>query len=83
MTEAQIKALGTGFYLGPSRSEIPSAVRHGGRAEVFRFPQRPATAWRLEILGNADFAAAVAWEPSPEPEGRGAIADNTPWERQE
>ena len=81
MKEALIKALGTGFHLSPSRFEIPLAMRRGGRAADFRFPQRPATAWRLENLGNDDFAAAVAWEPSLEPRGLGATTDNTPWER--
>lgn len=76
MKEALIKALGTGFHLSPSRFEIPPGLRHGGRADTFRFPQRPATAWRLENLGNADFAAAVAWELSRGPEGPGAAADN-------
>ena len=80
MKEALIKALGTGFHLSPSRLEVPPAMRHGGRSADFRFPQRRASAWRLENLGNADFAAAVAWEPSPQPEGPGAPTDNTPWE---
>jgi len=62
MKEALIKALGTGFYLSPSRFEIPPALRRGGRGGVFRFPQDPAVAWRLEKLGNARFSGAVAWE---------------------
>ena len=80
MKEALIKALGTGFHLSPARFEIPPAMRRGGRSASFRFPQRPTSLWRLENLGNADFAAAVAWEPSPQPEGPGAPTDNTPWE---
>ena len=79
MKEALIKALGTGFHLSPSRFEIPLSLLRGGRAGAFRFPQRPATAWWLENLGTADFAAAVAWEPSPGTEGRSAIADNPAW----
>ena len=67
MKEALIKALGTGFSLNPSRFEIPPGLRRGGRAGVFRFPQNPATGWWLENLGNAEFAAAVAYELAPEP----------------
>ena len=81
MKEALIKALGTGFHLSPGRFEIPSALRHGGRSGDFRFPQRPDTVWRLENLGNANFAAAVAWDPSPEPRYPGGTTDNTPGER--
>ena len=83
MKEALIKALGTGFHLSPSRFEIPLVMLRGGRAGAFRFPHRPATVWRLENLGNADFAAAVAWELPLEKEGGGAAADKTTWEGQE
>ena len=62
MKEALIKGLGTGFYLSPSRFEIPPALRRECRSGDFRFPQHPAVAWRLDKLGNARFAAAVAWE---------------------
>ena len=82
MKEALMKALGTGFHLSPSTFEIPPALRRGGRSADFRFPQRPATGWRLENLGTADFAAAVAWELSPEPDTAGAAADDTPREGQ-
>ena len=74
MKEALMKALGTGFYLSPSTFEIPPALRRGGRSAGFRFPQQPATRWRLENLGNADFAAAVAWELSVEPDAPAAAA---------
>ena len=66
MKEALIKALGTGFSLNPSRFEIPPALRRGRCAGVFRFPHAPATGWRLENLGNARFAAAIACELAPE-----------------
>ena len=72
-----MKALGTGFHLSPSTFEIPPALRRGGRCADFRFPQRPATGWRLENLGTADFAAAVAWELSPEPGVPDAATDDT------
>ena len=65
MKEALIKALGTGFSLNPSRFEIPPALRRDKRVGVFRFPHDPATAWRLENMGNARFAAASAYELKP------------------
>ncbi len=63
MKEALIKALGVGFGLNPSRFEIPPAMRSGARQCVFRFPHLPDQRWRLEYLGNVDFAAAIATEP--------------------
>lgn len=63
MKEALIKALGVGFGLNPSRFEIPLAMRSGARQCVFRFPHLSGECWRLEDLGNADFAAAIATEP--------------------
>ena len=54
MKEALIKALGTGFYLSPSRFEIPPALRRGGSSGVFRFPQYPAVAWRLKTWATPD-----------------------------
>ena len=62
MKEALIKALGVGFGLNPSRFEIPPAMRSGARHCVFRFPHLPGERWRLEDLGTADFAAAIATE---------------------
>lgn len=63
LKEALIKALGTGFSLNPSRFEIPPAMRRGARKGIFRFPHIPEVRWRLENLGNPDFAAAIAYEP--------------------
>lgn len=62
MKEALIKALGVGFGLNPSRFEIPPTIRSGARRCIFRFPHLPGERWRLEDLGNADFAAAIATE---------------------
>ena len=64
LKEALIKALGVGFGLNPSRFEIPPAMRSGARRCIFRFPHLPGERWRLENLGNADFAAAIATEAS-------------------
>ena len=64
MKEALIKALGTGFSLNPSRFEVPSAMVRGVDGGTFRFPHQPADTWRLTCLGDARFAAALAWEIS-------------------
>ena len=63
MKEALTKALGVGLSLNPTRLEIPPAMRSGARRCVFQFPHLPGEGWRLENLGNADFAAAIATEP--------------------
>ena len=63
LKEALIKALGTGFSLNPSRFEVPPAMRRAARKGMFRFPHMPDVEWRLENLGNPDFAAAIAYEP--------------------
>ena len=65
MKEALLKALGRGLSLDTSRFEVPSAMRHGGRTCLFRFPEFPEMNWLLENLGNADFAAALAHEVNP------------------
>ena len=63
LKEAVIKALGTGFSLDTSTFEIPpSMYRLGERRTVFRLPQLPDVRWRLDDLGNRDFAGAVAVE---------------------
>ena len=69
MKEALIKALGVGLSLDTSGFEIPPPLRRGSRTGEFRFPHYPAVRWRLENLGNADFAAAVAHEQAPSPTG--------------
>ena len=79
MKEALIKALGTGFSLNPARFEIPPSLRRGAPAGVFRFPQCPKTGWRLENLGNAEFAAAVARELTPARQDDGT--NHTPQEQ--
>ena len=63
LKEALIKALGTGFSLDPARFEVPQAIRRGAKKGMFRFPWMPKVEWRLENLENADFAAAIAYEP--------------------
>ena len=64
--EALIKAVGTGFSLDPSSFEIPSAM-YSGASSWFRFPQAPATKWRIAYIGNEEFAAAVAYEAVARP----------------
>ncbi len=70
LKEALIKALGTGFSLNPSLFEIPSDMRHGAKYGLFRFPHLPDVTWRLENLGNAEFAATFAHELDPVPAQR-------------
>ena len=60
--EALIKALGTGFSTDPSLFELPSDIRRGAKSGVFRFPYLPGTAWGLEDIGTAEYAAALAYE---------------------
>ena len=67
MKEALIKALGMGLALDTSGFEIPPAIRRGSSTGVFRFPHDRAVSWRLDNLGTATFAAAVARELDPVP----------------
>lgn len=62
MKEALIKALGKGFSLRVSELEIPPPLCNGQRLGEFRFPHIPGVLWRLENLGNKEFAAAIAHE---------------------
>ncbi len=64
MKEALVKALGKGFSLHISEIEIPSPMCNGERLCEFRFPHLPGVRWRLENLGNPEFAAAIAHEIS-------------------
>ena len=63
--EALIKALGTGFSTDIARFQLPPDLRRGETTGVFRFPHLPSVAWRLEDIGGADFAAALAYELQP------------------
>ena len=66
LKEALIKALGTGFSLGPARFEVPAAMVHGVDSGEFRFPHVPADRWRLVSLPDTRFAAAIAYEVDPD-----------------
>ena len=73
--EALVKALGTGLQLDLAGFEVPPAMRRGMTDGVFRFAHLPSVTWRVENLGNEEFAAAVAHEWKPEPrEGQSASA---------
>ena len=65
--EALVKALGTGLQLDLAGFEVPPAMRRGVTDGIFRFPHLPSVTWRVENLGNEEFAAAVAHEWKPEP----------------
>ena len=69
LKEAVIKALGTGFSLDTSTFEIPPSMYRGSaRRTIFELPRLPGLRWRLEDIGNRDFAAAVALEVPPGPD---------------
>ncbi len=68
--EALIKATGEGFTRRTSGFSVPDGILqgaiHGGNSALFRFPERPDTAWRLFNLESGEFAAALAHEVLPE-----------------
>lgn len=76
MKEALLKALGTGLSMDPASFEIPPTMQGGRRWSTFRFPDRPAVAWRLDNIGTEALSAAVAREivPAPAPDSRSAFA---------
>ena len=63
--EALVKALGDGHYIDFSQFQAPPGMRRGEPEGEFRFPHLPTPAWRVENLGNEDFAAALAYEVIP------------------
>ena len=63
--EALVKALGTGFSTDISRFQVPADLRLGRNVGTFRFPDEPDVVWRLEYMGNKDYAAALAYEILP------------------
>ena len=63
--EALIKALGTGMSYDPANFEAPAPIRNGAVSGVYRFPEIPAINWRVDDLGNEDFAAALVQEADP------------------
>ncbi len=60
--EALVKAAGEGLSMDPAGFEIPSALIRGDTAAEFSFPETPSIRWRVENIGNEQFAAAVARE---------------------
>lgn len=61
LKEALIKALGTGFTLGPSHFELSRPIIEGERSGVIRFPHLPSNPFWVEDLGEERFAAACAF----------------------
>ena len=59
--ESLIKATGAGFSCDVAQFEVPPELRHG-TAGTFAFPNHPAKEWRVEYLGNEEFAGSVAYE---------------------
>ncbi len=64
--EAIIKGIGTGHALDVSRLQVPVAMRRGARRGEFRSPEPDRSWWQLEDIGNESFAAALAFEMSPD-----------------
>ena len=60
--EALIKAMGAGLSLDPATFEAPVAMRRGANVGTFQFPRMPAAKWRVEDIGNEEFAAAIAYD---------------------
>lgn len=63
--EALIKAVGAGHAIDVAGFQAPAEMRRGAPAALFRFPHLPDASWRVENLGNENFAAALAWEMAP------------------
>ncbi|MCY4643814.1 MAG: 4'-phosphopantetheinyl transferase superfamily protein [Bacteriovoracales bacterium] len=62
MKEALVKALGVGLAQDISQFELPKSIVRGDLVtDVFRFP-RQKIQWRLQKLGNARYAAALAFD---------------------
>ena len=64
--ESLIKAVGMGLSMDMSRFEVPPAMRRGSASSILELSQMPTSRWRLEYLGGADFAAALAHEVGPD-----------------
>ena len=62
LKEALIKAVGAGLSIDTAKFEVPLAMVRGVKTGVFSFPDAPTVAWDLESIGNAEFAAAIAYE---------------------
>lgn len=72
LKEALVKATGHGLSCDMSQFEIPSEMRHGQKAGLFRFPREPDAVWRLKALRGAAYVGAVAYEQLPN-SGRGLV----------
>lgn len=59
--ESLVKAVGMGLWLNMSGFEVPLEL-YEGTAATARHPQEPEVEWRIEYLGNRDFAGAIAHE---------------------
>lgn len=64
LKEALAKALGLGFSLDLTRVSLPSAMLEGKRIGELRLPHAPSVRWRIEDLGNPQYAAALVLDLS-------------------
>ncbi len=62
LKEAIIKALGRSLHLDAASVSLPLAVLRGKKQCILELSQSPGVAWQIRDLGNADFAAAIAYE---------------------
>ena len=61
--EAVLKAVGVGMSgPDPSEIEVPNAILKGATSAIAQYPQLSDATWRIEKLGNQNFAAAIAIE---------------------
>ncbi len=63
--EALVKALGSGHHIDFSQFDAPGGMRRGEPEGDFRFQHLPKLTWRVQNIGNEDFAAALAVEVKP------------------
>ena len=64
LKEALAKALGWGFSLDLTKVSLPPAMLDGKRIGELRLSHDPSVWWRIEDLGNPQYAAALALDLS-------------------
>ena len=62
LKEAILKAYGKGFHIDPTSIEIPLPMLRGEAKSKMQLPHAPGVTWHVTDIGNADFAAALAYE---------------------
>ena len=62
LKEALVKATGEGLSRDTAKFEIPLSLMQGDKVSDFSFSETPSVRWRLENIGNEQYAAAIARE---------------------